>query len=246
MTEKQCERHPKAVVDGVECPECAKEPGVIYTKGPVYKCDPSDRLVFVDASESDVSVEYLPGIRVTKTDPSPHIVTVKGPLDFGVSHLTRPLITWPHDADWVNVPLSPLDIEKNPMTEDAFLKFLEKICPGDDAHDGLGDPRPLLERCEECVSIYNAHQDAMRTRGLILETDLMRGRERALRDACQDVCMYCGKRALGYGEAEGPNDAGNHIHRDTSVTTKERTVLCMASAIWHRIRWESRERGRNT
>lgn len=122
------------------------------------------------------------------------------------------------------------------MTEDGFLKFLEGACPGDDAHDGFGDPRPLLERCGECASIYEAHKNAV-------EEKRERERERALIDACKDVCMYCGKRALGYGEAEGPNSSGNYIHRDTMVTTELRTVLCTASAIWQRIRWENREVG---
>jgi hypothetical protein len=39
-----------------------------------------------------------------------------------------------------------------------FLEFLEKNCPGDDAHDGLGDKRPLLERCGMCREIYEEHQ----------------------------------------------------------------------------------------
>ena len=41
---------------------------------------------------------------------------------------------------------------------DSFLKFLEENCPGDDAHSGLGDPKPLLERCGMCASIYEAHE----------------------------------------------------------------------------------------
>ena len=43
-----------------------------------------------------------------------------------------------------------------------FVEFLEKNCPGDDAHDGLGDPRPLLERCGMCREIYEEHQKEVR------------------------------------------------------------------------------------
>jgi len=43
---------------------------------------------------------------------------------------------------------------------DSFLKFLESYCPGDDGHDGLGDPRPLLLRCGMCATIYEAHLKA--------------------------------------------------------------------------------------
>lgn len=44
---------------------------------------------------------------------------------------------------------------------DTFLKFLEGHCYGDDAHDGYGDPRPLLERCGMCASLYEAHRKEM-------------------------------------------------------------------------------------
>lgn len=38
--------------------------------------------------------------------------------------------------------------------------------------------------------------------------------KQAERDKCRnDVCMYCGGRALGYNRTPtGPNDAGNYIH----------------------------------
>jgi hypothetical protein len=41
---------------------------------------------------------------------------------------------------------------------DSFLEYLEKNCPGDDAHNGLGDPRPLLERCGACEELYQEHR----------------------------------------------------------------------------------------
>ena len=40
----------------------------------------------------------------------------------------------------------------------SFLEYLEKTCPGDDAHDGYGEKRPLLERCGMCRGIYEEHQ----------------------------------------------------------------------------------------
>lgn len=44
---------------------------------------------------------------------------------------------------------------------DSFLKVLEENCPGDDAHDGLGESRPLLERCGMCRTLYDAHLAAV-------------------------------------------------------------------------------------
>lgn len=44
---------------------------------------------------------------------------------------------------------------------DSFLKFLEDDCPGDDAHSGFGDSKPLLERCGMCAAIYEAHEKAV-------------------------------------------------------------------------------------
>ena len=75
-------------------------------------------------------------------------------------------------------------------------------------------------------------------------------REQALRDACGDVCMYCGHRAPGYTDAEGPNAAGNYVHADMIVSTsvypeslERRRVLCVASSIWQRIAYERRNSG---
>lgn len=48
---------------------------------------------------------------------------------------------------------------------DSFLKFLEGNCPGDDAHNGCAEPnKPLLERCELCASIYEAHKKELTIR----------------------------------------------------------------------------------
>lgn len=53
----------------------------------------------------------------------------------------------------------------------------------------------------------------------------------------QNVCMYCGGRALGYDRIpDGPNDAGNWTHQPTR---KEYSiVLCQASAIFAREKFE--------
>ena len=52
---------------------------------------------------------------------------------------------------------------------------------------------------------------------------------------CQDVCMYCAGHALGYGLAEGPNEAGNWVHRHND--TDGRDVLCLATGIYSRDRY---------
>lgn len=58
----------------------------------------------------------------------------------------------------------------------------------------------------------------------------------ALQQAARDVCMYCGGRALGFGEPLGPNGAGNWTH--ASARSTGRPVLCLASSIYSRMRYE--------
>lgn len=53
----------------------------------------------------------------------------------------------------------------HPPPTDSFLRFLWDNCPGDDAHDGLGEEKPLLERCGMCRSIYEAHLKAVKEAG---------------------------------------------------------------------------------
>ena len=59
------------------------------------------------------------------------------------------------------------------------------------------------------------------------------------RDKCKkDVCMYCGGRALGYNRTPtGPNDAGNWIHTSNGAASRDH-VMCEASAILAREKWE--------
>jgi hypothetical protein len=71
-------------------------------------------------------------------------------------------------------------------------------------------------------------------------TTANQAREEAFRDACRDVCMYCGQRVPGYTAAEGPNNAGNFVHRDTATTRVPRNELCIASAVWARINYEKK------
>ena len=65
------------------------------------------------------------------------------------------------------------------------------------------------------------------------------GREREL--CKQDVCMYCGGRALGYKRIpDGPNEAGNWTHQYTATMRTGDRVLCQASAIFARENYERR------
>ncbi len=56
-------------------------------------------------------------------------------------------------------------------------------------------------------------------------------RERALWDACNDICSYCAGKASRYNESPEVDPKGNYFHLDT----KERKVACAAAAIWARI-----------
>jgi hypothetical protein len=61
-----------------------------------------------------------------------------------------------------------------------FLEYLEKTCPGDDAHDGWGDKRPLLERCATCEELYKVHMaevKAERERCAIIAEEFIRTEE---------------------------------------------------------------------
>jgi hypothetical protein len=59
-------------------------------------------MLFVDASENDVTVVLCPErvIFVKKTDCSPHVVTVVGPPSIGTSYLDKPYGLWPDQGDW--------------------------------------------------------------------------------------------------------------------------------------------------
>ena len=45
-----------------------------------------------------------------------------------------------------------------------------------------------------------------------------------------DVCMYCGKRAVGWEPATGPNSTGNWTHKHPDYDIPAET-LCYASAL---------------
>lgn len=52
--------------------------------------------------------------------------------------------------------------------------------------------------------------------------------------------MYCSHQATGYTDAEGPNAAGNYVHKDMADPMSPKVVLCYASGIWVLIRWEKK------
>lgn len=60
------------------------------------------------------------------------------------------------------------------------------------------------------------------------------------RELCKrDVCMYCGGRALGYKHTpNGPNEAGNWTHQSAQDNDMQQNVLCVASSIFSRERFE--------
>ncbi len=71
-------------------------------------------------------------------------------------------------------------------------------------------------------------------------TNSRESRKRALRDAVEAQCTYCGARTLpNEPEAHalhGPNSAGNYTHRAFGDDQ-----MCQASLIWSMIRWEDLE-----
>lgn len=64
-------------------------------------------------------------------------------------------------------------------------------------------------------------------------------RRRALIDAAEDVCMYCGDRAKGYNTARKNKGSGNYVHDEKD--SNDRLVLCLANAIWKRLEFESNQ-----
>ena len=58
------------------------------------------------------------------------------------------------------------------------------------------------------------------------------------RKCMEDVCMFCGGRAIGYKRVpDGPNEAGNYTHQYTATMRTEDRVLCVASSIMVRERF---------
>ena len=69
-----------------------------------------------------------------------------------------------------------------------------------------------------------------------MDGQIEEARREALGQCKRDVCMYCGKRALGYLPAEGPNEAGNWTHCPQTRTGIP--LLCHATAIFAREHFE--------
>lgn len=73
------------------------------------------------------------------------------------------------------------------------------------------------------------------------ERAYQRGRRAALLEAAQQVCMHCGKRAIGLQVGvNGPNAAGNYVHNPSEDSWVKESVLCSATSIWSLIRYEDR------
>lgn len=82
----------------------------------------------------------------------------------------------------------------------------------------------LLAAAQHDHANVRAENEALRKEAVLIMAD-------AAERCARDVCMYCGRRALGYGDAIGPNQAGNWIHRSVSGT---HDALCDATGIWAR------------
>lgn len=70
-----------------------------------------------------------------------------------------------------------------------------------------------------------------------LTTVRKEAREAAFREAARDICVHCDQRATSHAaEVEGPNSAGNYIHKSKSVKAD---ALCEATSIHARLRFEA-------
>ena len=74
---------------------------------------------------------------------------------------------------------------------------------------------------------------------VVSSTALLDARQRE-RELCKrDVCIYCDGREPGYKRTpDGPNDAGNWTHLYTATKRSNDRVLCQASSIFARERFE--------
>jgi len=102
----------------------------------------------------------------------------------------------------------------------------DPVTPWDVATNAIAESTPKLvwgtiiqQACEQYVATKVADISA----GIIKERELCK----------QDVCLYCGGRALGYKRIpDGPNEADNWTHQYTGTMRTEDRVLCIASAIF--------------
>ena len=75
----------------------------------------------------------------------------------------------------------------------------------------------------------------------LIAESLQDTRRAALLEAAQQVCMHCGKRAIGLQVGvNGPNAAGNYVHNPPEDSRVKESVLCSATSIWSLIRYEDR------
>lgn len=123
----------------------------------------------------------------------------------------------------------------------SFIAFLESVCSGDDAHDGKGDSRPLLERCGMCAEIYKAHQagvsEALNTaetqhfmKGLAIEIAHQREVWKATDPHRSDADWYWLIGWLGGKALTDPHEEGD---ARTPLEQKLHRIITVAAAAAH-------------
>ena len=91
-----------------------------------------------------------------------------------------------------------------------------------------------------CTTYRDGYQDPDNDIALIADV-LQQTRRAALLEAAQQVCMHCGKRAIGLQVGvTGPNAAGNYVHNPPEDSRVKESALCSATSIWSLIRYEDR------
>lgn len=93
---------------------------------------------------------------------------------------------------------------------------------------------PKIREGEPLTGVSKSLADAV---DAALATVRKEARKAALLQAAKDVCMYCSGNATGYESALGPNAAGNYTH--CAKNMRDKTVLCEASSIYARLRFEA-------
>ena len=89
------------------------------------------------------------------------------------------------------------------------------------------DPHPIDEPCGQCLAAIRLYAQGTRRAALL--------------EAAQQVCMHCGKRAIGLQVGvTGPNAAGNYVHNPPEDSRVKESALCSATSIWSLIRYEDR------
>ena len=103
---------------------------------------------------------------------------------------------------------------------------------------------PQERAAELAEQISGAHHQlaypGATVRSLVFDA-LQQTRRAALLEVAQQVCMHCGKRAIGLQVGvTGPNVAGNYVHNPPEDSRVKESALCSATSIWSLIRYEDR------